>query len=169
MHSIAEPMWHLTRKTTPWQCTSREQNAFDQLKSVISEALGAVSGCERFWLYLVGQRFKLVTDNRAVQLIFSNSAMKPPARIERWALRLTQFDYEIVHRPSGANVADYFSRHPRKGISSVATLEESQVERYVNLVVSCSMPRAISKDELIEATKGDRELQELIVWVRCDR
>ena len=72
------------------------------------EALGAVWGCERFWLYLVGQRFKLVTDNRAVQLIFSNSAMKPPAGIERWALRLTQFDYEILHRPSEAN--DYFSR-----------------------------------------------------------
>jgi hypothetical protein len=81
------------------------------------EALGAVWGCELFWLYLKGQRFKLVTDNLAFQLIFSNSAARPPARIERWALRQTQFDYEIIHKPSEANVADYFSRQPRKGLS----------------------------------------------------
>ena len=38
------------------------------------EALAAVWGCERLWIYLLGHRFKLVTDNRAIQLIFANSA-----------------------------------------------------------------------------------------------
>jgi hypothetical protein len=33
------------------------------------EALAAVWGPERFWLYLMGKKFTLVTDNRAVQLI----------------------------------------------------------------------------------------------------
>jgi hypothetical protein len=45
------------------------------------EALAAVWGCERFWLYLFGKPFKLVTDNRAVQLIFNSTTSKPPARI----------------------------------------------------------------------------------------
>lgn len=36
------------------------------------EALAAVWGCEKFWFYIFGHRFKLVTDNRAVQLIFNN-------------------------------------------------------------------------------------------------
>ena len=37
------------------------------------EALAVVWGPERFWLYVVGRPFRLVTDNRAVQLIFSNT------------------------------------------------------------------------------------------------
>ena len=47
------------------------------------EALATVWGCERFWYYLFGQSFPLVTDNRGVELIFKNTAAKPPARIER--------------------------------------------------------------------------------------
>jgi hypothetical protein len=49
------------------------------------EALAAVWGCERFWLYWFGKPFKLITDNRAVQLIFKSTTSKPPARIERLA------------------------------------------------------------------------------------
>lgn len=64
------------------------------------EALAAVRGCEKHWVFLMGYRFTLATDNRAVKLIFNNSASKPPARIERWALRLTHFDFEVEHRPS---------------------------------------------------------------------
>ena len=62
------------------------------------EALGVVWGCERLWTYLLGKRFVIKTDNRAVKLIFSNTTSKPPARIERLALRLSQFNYEISFR-----------------------------------------------------------------------
>ena len=55
-----------------------------------------------------------MTGNRAVQLIFANTATKPPARIERLALRLSQFDFEVVHKPGNSNIADYYSRHPLK-------------------------------------------------------
>ena len=64
-----------------------------KLSQVEKEALSAVWGAETNWLYLMGKRFVLITDNRAVQLIFSNTAAKPPARIERLALRLSQFDH----------------------------------------------------------------------------
>jgi len=47
------------------------------------EALAAVWGPEKFWVYMFGKKFKMDTDNRAVQLIFANTATKPPARIER--------------------------------------------------------------------------------------
>ena len=49
------------------------------------EALAAVWGCERHWIYLFGHRFVLITDNRAIQLIFNSTASRPPARIERMA------------------------------------------------------------------------------------
>ena len=78
------------------------------------EALGVVWGFERLWMYLLGRKFTIETDNRAIKLILANTRSRPPARIERLALRLSQFDYEIVHKPGDSNAADYFSRHPVK-------------------------------------------------------
>ena len=72
----------------------------------------AVWSCERYWLYLIGKPFKLVTDNRAVKLTLSNTKSKPPARIERMVLRYSQFDFEIENRPGVSNISDYYSRRP---------------------------------------------------------
>ena len=86
--------------------------------------VAAVWGCERLWIYLFGREFKLVTDNRAVQLIFGNATSRPSARIERLALRLTQFDYVIENRSGLSNIADYSSRHDKK--TDLAALAKQQ-------------------------------------------
>lgn len=129
------------------------------------EALGVVWGCERLWMYLLGKPFVIETDNRAVKLIFASTKSKPPARIERLALRLSQFDYEIVHRPGETNVADYYSRHPVK-TTREDFLEEvrasSETERYINAIAVSSLPRSVTVDEIREATKSDPEIQELL-------
>ena len=44
------------------------------------EAL-AVWGPERFWIYLMGKPFKLVTCNRAIQLILANTATSENRKI----------------------------------------------------------------------------------------
>lgn len=51
------------------------------------EALAVVWGCERFHMYLIGTKFELFSDHKALEVIFTPTS-KPPARIERWALRL---------------------------------------------------------------------------------
>ncbi len=136
-----------------------------KLSQVEKEALSAVWGAEANWLYLMGKKFVLITDNRAVQLIFSNTAAKPPARIERLALRLSQFDFTVEHRPGKDNMADYYSRHSTKS-KSPAFLQEVQAaqetERYVNWVAMSAIPRAITMDMLVAETKQDDEIQELI-------
>ncbi len=108
------------------------------------EGLAAVWGCERFWLNLFGSRFVLVTDNHAIQLIFGDTAKKPPARIERWKLRLTQFDYDIEHRPGKNNIADFFSRHPDSSNNLETLIQQQSTERYINLIVSSAKPMAIT-------------------------
>ena len=80
------------------------------------EGLACVWSLEALALYLINHHFKLITDNRAIQLIFSNPLSRPPARIERWALRLMNFDFEIIHRPGKFNIADYFSRYQLKNL-----------------------------------------------------
>ena len=72
--------------------------------------------------------FVIETDNRAIRLIFKNTKSRPPARIERIALRLSQFDYE-VHKPGETNTADYFSRHPSKKTKN-EFLEEVRLQQF---------------------------------------
>jgi hypothetical protein len=98
---LGEPLWRLTKNGVLWQWTETEQNAFDAIKELTStQCMGIVV------------EFRILVDNRAVMLIYSNAKSKPPARIERWALRLTPFDFEIVQRPGMSNMADYYSRSP---------------------------------------------------------
>ena len=66
---------------------------------VEKEALACVFGCERFHTYLFGHWFKLVTDNKAFQFIYSKASGRSQARIERWGLRLAPYDFTIEHRP----------------------------------------------------------------------
>ena len=115
-----------------------------------------VWGCEKFYLQIFGQRFKLVTDNKAIELIFKNPYSTPPARIERWALRLSQFDYEVIHRPGKFNMADFFSRHPIE-----LAPKTTSAERFVNMIVNYSTPNALSIEEVVDATKQDKKLIEL--------
>ena len=121
------------------------------------EALGVVWSCEKAAIWLIGSHFRIVVDNRAVMLIYSNAKSKPPARIERWALRLTPFDFEIVHRPGVSNMADYNSRSP--GVS--AYLKEIKSEQYVSMVVQAAIPSAMTTQGIAEETSLDPELSEL--------
>ncbi len=109
-----------------------------------------------------------MTDNRAVQLIFGSTKSKPPARIERWALRLTQFDYTIEHRPGLTNMADYYSRHPDKACPS-AFMEEVKSEGYINSIARSALPKPITIGEVENSTNNDKELQELKAWLGATR
>ena len=60
----------------------------------------------------------------------------PPLRIKRWALRLSDFDYKIIHRPGATNIADYLSRHPQEPAD-----EEDDTEAYVAFVEQHTVSR----------------------------
>ena len=75
------------------------------------EALAIVWAIERLHIYLYGKQFNLFTDCKSVQLIFSNSKSRPPARIERWNLRLQGYNFQVVHTKGSQNPSDFLSRH----------------------------------------------------------
>ncbi|CAC5396188.1 unnamed protein product [Mytilus coruscus] len=62
------------------------------------EALAVVWGCERFHLYLYGKEIILVTDHKPLEVIYSPKS-KPPARIERWAMRLQPYTFKVKYKP----------------------------------------------------------------------
>ena len=129
------------------------------------EALAIVWGCEHFHLYLFGMQhtFTLVTDHKPLQLILNNPSSKPPARIERWSLRLQPYNFSVVYRSGITNPADYMSRHPANPSCAC-----DDVEEYINLITHSAIPNALSLAEVAEATKNDPTLQKVIAVVRSN-
>ena len=122
------------------------------------EALSIVWGCERFHLYLYGAPFEIITDHRPLELIFNNPSSKPPARIERWGLRLQPYDYKVTYKPGNSNIADYLSRHP---LQSQPVRDRNIAEQYVNYLIDNAVPKAMSVGEINSACETDSAIQKL--------
>ena len=118
------------------------------------EGLAMVWGCEKFYLQLFGHHFTIKNDNSAIEIIFNNTKSNPPARIERWLLRLSPYDYTVEHTPGKFNIADFFSRNP---IESAPL--ENIADKYINMIVNFAIPNAITTQQIVEATLTDSELQ----------
>jgi hypothetical protein len=128
---------------------------------VEKEALAVVWAFERLQLYLLGKHFKCFTDNRAVQIIFSNPNSKLPALIERWALRIMNFNASFIHKAGKTNIADYSLRHPIEGPGEV-DYEGLSDENYIAFVSEHALPKATTREQMIAATKSDEQLQAVI-------
>ena len=115
-------------------------------------------GCERFHLHLYGADFEIVTDHKPLELIFNNPNSKPPARIQRWALRLQAYTFTVRYKPGPTNIADYLSRHP---LPSQPRRERLIAEEYVNYLVGHDVPKAMTLREINLACQTDPIMQRL--------
>ena len=82
------------------------------------EGLAIMFGLEKFSLYLWGRQFTLFTDHKPLMQIFGPKQSIPvqtASRLQRWALQLSAFNYDIKYHTSKANAnADALSRLPLK-------------------------------------------------------
>lgn len=76
-------------------CLSQVEQKYSQVER---EALAVVWACEKFHLYIYGKEFDIITDNKAVELIFGNIRSRPKARIERWCFRLLPYKFKVKHQ-----------------------------------------------------------------------
>ena len=88
-----------------------------------------------------------------------------PLRIERWSLRLQEFDFTISHVRGTLNPADFLSRHPL----DIKTKTEHITKQYVNFVQYHVCPEAISLEETRDKTKNDITLQKVISKMQNQR
>ena len=123
-----------------------------RMSQIEKEGLGVVWACERLYLYLIGTKFTIITDNRAIELIYNNPKSNPPLRIRRWALRLMAFDYVIIHRPGEFNIADFLSRHP------IDEPDNDNTECYINFICDYAIPLAMSRATIVRETNLDPAL-----------
>jgi len=74
------------------------------------EALAVIWGCEHYRPYLIGQKFLVETDHQSLKWLMEQ---KKSGRLERWVLRLSEFEMDIKHRAGKHNGnADGPSRNP---------------------------------------------------------
>lgn len=98
--SIEKPIAYTSRKLTDRECNYSASER---------ELLSVLHAVEQFRPYIEGSHFKVITDHSALQWLYRNK--DPHGRLARWAMRLQQFDYEIIHRKGKDNVVpDALSR-----------------------------------------------------------
>ena len=74
---------------------------------VDKEALAFIFGVKRFHEYLVGHNFTIVSDHKPLQYLFNEKKATPQmasARVQRWSLTLSCYDYNIVYKGSLQNL-----------------------------------------------------------------
>jgi len=90
------------------------------------EALGVVWAETRLRSYLEGAEFLVRCDHRALLSVLTN--MSPNARIHRWRHRLSEYTYEIQHKPGKEDrVTDALSRLLMEGLDSTPWEEDIPV------------------------------------------
>ncbi|XP_061395874.1 uncharacterized protein K02A2.6-like, partial [Musca vetustissima] len=122
------------------------------------ESLALVWGVARFYYYLAGIEFELVTDHKPLEAIFKPTS-KPPARIERWVLRLQSFKFKIIYQAGKYNIADSLSRLCK--IENSLSFDQ-QSESSICSIIEETIPKELSILEIVENNRADPELMEAV-------
>ena len=122
------PIAYYSRTLTP------TERRYTQLEK---EALGIKAGMDKFFCYLFGRRFLLITDSKPLVSIFSPSKSMPPlsaTRMQNYSMFLTAFQYDIEYRNTAAHGnADALSRLPLRS-EDLSSLQEGTDEWLINYI-----------------------------------
>lgn len=138
------------------------------------EALSLVFGVKKFERYLRGREFELLTDHGPLTHIFGSKERIPAmaaARIVRWALFLSPFNYKIRYKPGAEHAnADALSRLPLPDEGKDAHAEEAR-EFYV---YQLEVTKPLTGSDIARETAVDETLKLIMervctgVWPKDD-
>jgi len=161
-HSISAV---LSQENHPILFLSRTlSNAERNYSNIEREALAIVWATSRARQFLLGRHFNLITDHKPLEFIFHGEKSLPKvtsARIMRWALQLSAFDYTILYA-KGENIphVDALSRLKFKSSDNECALESSCVHLVETDVLQPS--------ELQRETPQDPVLKDILKRIRTN-
>ncbi|XP_064470040.1 uncharacterized protein K02A2.6-like [Ornithodoros turicata] len=137
--------------------TAAEQN-YSHLEK---EALALVFGVTRFRDYLWGRQFILRTDHKPLVGLFKEGkaiSSTAASRIQRWALTLSAYNYQIEYKPGRQNGnADALSRLPIEGTATKEELANSEAVCSIQILED----GPLSAKQLADLTSQDATLSAL--------
>ena len=142
---------------------SKAERNYSQIER---EGLAVIFGVTRFRQYLWGRRFTLVTDNKPLSTILGPKTQLPAmaaARIQRWALTLAAYTYDVTYRKSSdIPLADFLSRLPYT--SKTSDTGEDEASAY--FVESLENLQPLKAENVRLATGRDPGLAEVSRYIR---
>ena len=96
-----------------------------------------------------------------------NPPTQPRSGSQRIVNRMMDYDFVVEYRPGKENISDYTSRHPMPPheCSKFELRTTKEVRNYVNYVVTCSAPKAVTRDQVKNTTEEDPALQALKKYI----
>ena len=141
--------------------TSAESN-YAQIEK---EALALVFGVRKFHQYLFGRKFTLVTDHKPLMAILGPKKGIPSlaaARLQRWAILLSAYNYTIEFRATAAHAnADGLSRLP---LPDSEPLDQFQDVNMFNILSIDTLP--VTSKDIQQATRRDPLLSKVVTYVQ---
>ncbi len=127
-----------------------------------------VYGVKKFHQFLYGRRFTLFTDHKRLTVILGPKKGVPTlaaARLQRWALILSAYDFQIEYKPTKAHAnADGLSRLPAASVSS-PSLETCRPDLEVfNMRQMEALP--VTSEQLRTATRRDPVLSRVVNYTK---
>ena len=123
------------------------------------EALAIVFALRKFYMYIYGRRFTLITDNKPLTALLGPHKSLPALaaeRMQRWAMYLAGFNYEIRYRTSKENAnADCLSRLPDTNVKPDGCEPENVSVCHVEMLPT-------THDELRNTTRKDPVLSRVL-------
>nr|CAI5855663.1 unnamed protein product [Callosobruchus analis] len=130
------------------------------------EATAIVWSIKRFYQYLWGRNFTLVTDNKALISIFGPKSGVPVMaanRLQRYAHFLSGFNFKIKHVPSIQNVADFLSRMP---IEDDLSVQLTDFPIHLNYLTNSDSSLPIEVNKVRQLTASDPVLSKILKFVK---
>lgn len=140
----------------PIAFASRSLNKAEKNYSQLDrEGLALIFGVKKFHKFLYGRHFTMVTDHKPLLGLFGEHKSLPEhasPRVQRWAITLTAYDYQLKYRPGTENSADALSRLPLKGKTQNSDYIPEEIEMLFNVIENSSVN---ANDVAIETNKDE--------------
>lgn len=92
------------------------------------ELLSILFGCKTFRPYLYGRKFNIITDHRPLTWLMNHK--DPGSKLQRWRLKLSEYEYEITYRKGKLNAAaDALSRYP---VNPIDNIDPMNIDDYIS-------------------------------------
>ena len=156
------PIDHASRSLTPCE------QGYAQIEK---ESLAQSWGMNMHRYYLLGISFDTYTDHQPLVPIYSTSKKQGPIRVEKYRLKVQNFQYNIKYIPGKKNPCDYASRHP----VPLANYSEDEIDNMIidhgdeyciNKIITDDLPDAVTAEMIREATAKDPTCQKLIACIK---